>query len=298
MGIHNRHDGGIYLTTEYRAHERFLIISSIKGAFCDLSAVPVPKLGFLWNASDDLTFKLNGFRIFKWPDFQDLYWSGGGASGNPDLRPEDGWGGDLGGTFRFTDWLNLESTVFGQWYNDSIHWYTIHGTLQPMNVGGSVFFGLDSKLRFSIPLKLRSVPRIGLSLSYQYMLSYLLAYGYTFADDKRIPYMPDHTVGFSIDLPWNTEAPGKRGSLLLSGHYETLRYSDNVNISVLKPHFLLNLHINQEINKNFSSFAVFRNLLNSSYESFKDYPMPGLTVTVGLRMNFEGIGAGKKDNGN
>jgi hypothetical protein len=29
--------------------------------------------------------------------------------------------------------------------------------------------------------------------------------------------------------------------------------------------------------------------LNTSYESFTDYPMPGLTLTVGVRMAFEGL---------
>jgi vitamin B12 transporter len=298
MGIHDRHDGGLYLTVEYKPHEKFLIIPSIKGAFSDTRVVPVPKLGFLWTPTEALTLKLNGFRIFKFPDFQDLYWSGGGASGNPDLKPEDGWGGDLGGAYVFTDWLSLESTIFGQWYNDSIHWYTVGRTLKPVNVGGSVFFGLDSKLEFSIPLKLGPVSRIGLSFSYQYMLSYLLAYGYTFADDKRIPYMPDHTVGFSIDLPWNTDSEKYAGSILLSGHYETMRYTDNKNISTLDPYFLLNLHVNQKLGKNFTTFAVFRNLLNSSYQTFLDYPMPGLTITLGVRMNIEGIGAGNKSDAN
>jgi vitamin B12 transporter len=298
MGSHDRHDGGLYVTAEYKPHEKFLIIPSIKGALSNTKVVPVPKLGFLWTPTDTLTLKLNGFRSFKFPDFQDLYWSGGGALGNPDLKPEDGWGGDLGGTYIFTDWLNLESTIFGQWYDDSIHWYTIGGILKPVNVGGSVFFGLDSKLRIYIPLNWGPVSRIGLSLSYQYMLSYLLAYGYTFADDKRIPYMPDHTVGFSIDIPWNTDSEKYEGSILFSGHYETLRYDDPENISVLEPYFLLNLHINQKIGKNLTAFAVFRNLLNASYQSYYDYPMPGLTITVGLRMNLEGIGAGNRGAGN
>jgi vitamin B12 transporter len=291
MGIHDRHDGGLYLTAEYKPHEKFLIIPSIKGAFSDTRVVPVPKLGFRWIPTDALTLKLNGFRSFKFPDFQDLYWSGGGATGNPDLKPEDGWGADLGGAYIFTDWLSLESTVFGQWYDNSIHWYTVGGALKPVNVGGSVFFGLDSKLRVSIPLNWRPIPQIGFSLSYQYMLSYLLAYGYTFSDDKRIPYMPDHTVGFSIDLPWNMGSKNYEGSLLLSAHYETLRYADTENISILDPYFLLNLHINQKLGKNLGAFAVFRNLLNSSYQSFYEYPMPGLTITLGVRLNIEGIGA-------
>jgi outer membrane receptor protein involved in Fe transport len=49
--------------------------------------------------------------------------------------------------------------------------------------------------------------------------------------------------------------------------------------------------VNQQINKNISAFAAARNILNTSYESFNDYPMPGITVTIGMRVNYEGIGA-------
>jgi outer membrane cobalamin receptor len=36
-----------------------------------------------------------------------------------------------------------------------------------------------------------------------------------------------------------------------------------------------------------TAFGVVRNALNSSYESFNGYPMPGITVTLGLRVKFE-----------
>jgi vitamin B12 transporter len=116
-----------------------------------------------------------------------------------------------------------------------------------------------------------------------------LSFGYNFASDKRIPYQPLHTIGASLEVPWET------GSVLVSGHYESLRFSDRANLSKLKPCFLLNVVFNQKIGKNFSVFAVMRNLLNQSYESFADYPMPGINITLGLKMVFEGIGKNTKE---
>jgi vitamin B12 transporter len=295
IGNRDRHDGGIYLTGEYKPVKQFMIIPSVKTVFAnkgDARFTAVPKLGFLWNVTDSLTIRNNYFRSFKFPDFEELYWSDGdaasgsgtasGSVGNPDLKPEDGWGGDLGVEWRITQNIKLESVFFTQWLKDSIHWYIgTNGIWHPENVGEAMFFGLDNKLRFEIPVKLGAVKKIIPSLSYQYLLSYLLGFGYGFADNKRIPYSPEHTIGASLEVPWGS------GSVIISSHYESLRYDDRANLTQLRPHFLLNANVNQKIGKNFTVFGVLRNILNESYQSFNDYPMPGITLTLGIRLRFD-----------
>ncbi|MDR2435032.1 MAG: TonB-dependent receptor [Treponema sp.] len=281
MGIRSRGDGGLYLTAEYTPHKALLFIPSVKFVTDSNSLVPIPKLGFAWSPADFFTLKNNYYRSFKFPDFEDLFWTGGGFSGNPDLKPEDGWGGDIGVVLRVKELMRLESTFFTQWTADSIHWAAdASGSWQPRNVGEAVFFGSDSRLRFEIPVPIGPVRKIIPSLSYQYMLSYLLSYGYTWASGKRIPYMPVHAVGGSLDIPWST------GSLLISGHYESLRYSDTANIGELPPQFLLNAAVNQRFGKYLSAYGSLRNILNKSYESYADYPMPGTTFTLGMRVLF------------
>jgi len=290
IGSRNRHDGGIYLTAEYKSVQQFMIIPSVKAVFTsegDTLFTAVPKLGLLLNVTDSLALKNNYFRSFKFPDFEELYWSEGngaafGSVGNPDLKPEDGWGGDIGLSWRYKDLFNFESAFFTHWLKDSIHWYPgAGGVWRPENVGEAMFFGLDNKLVFNVPVSLGPIKKIVPSISYQYLLSYLLSFGYDFADNKRIPYNPEHTIGGSLEILWES------GSVIISGHYESLRYNDRANITQLKPHFLLNTSINQKIGKNFTVFGVLRNILNESYESFSDYPMPGITLTVGLHANLE-----------
>jgi vitamin B12 transporter len=286
IGNRDRHDGGVYLTAEIKPVQQFMIIPSVKAVFAnkgDTQFTAVPKLGLLWNVTDSFALKNNYFRSFKFPDFEELYWSeGGGSTGNPDLKPEDGWGGDIGFSWRFRELFNFESTFFTQWLKNSIHWYPWTGGIwRPENVGEAIFFGADSKLRFEIPVKLGSIKKIIPSVSYQYLLSYLLSFGYDFADDKRIPYSPMHTIGASLDVPWES------GSVIISGHYESLRYEDRANLTQLKPVFLLNAAINQKIGKNLTVFGALRNILNKSYESFSGYYMPGITLMVGVRANLE-----------
>jgi vitamin B12 transporter len=292
IDIRSRHDGGIYLTAEYKPVQRFFVIPSVKAVFTSEGGTPftaVPKLGFVWNPNDFLTLKNNYFRSFKFPDFEELYWIGGGAAagsvGNPGLRPEDGWGADLGIALNIKESVKLENVFFAQWTEDSIHWYSKNGGIwRPENSGKAVFFGIDNKLSFTIPFnKGLKVKKIVTSLSYQYLLSYLLSYGYTFASGKHIPYSPEHTLGGSLDIDWET------GSLVISGHYESLRYHDTANLTALKPHFLLNAAVNQKFGKNLAAFGVLRNILNESYQSFYDYPMPGITLTVGIKVNYDSM---------
>ena len=281
IGTRGRHDGGVYLTAEYSPHSSFRVTPSIKAVSDGGGIVPVPKLGFLWIPADSITVKNNYFRSFKYPDFEDLYWWGGGGRGNPDLRPEDGWGADLGAEYRYRETFTVESAVFAQYTKDSIHWHKVVGGFwEPENIGEAAFFGADTRLKAAFPVSWGPVKKISPGLSYQYLLSYLLSYGYTWEDEIRIPYQPMHTVGASVDVSWGT------GSLLLSAHYESVRYYSTTNIIELAPYLLLNLNISQNLGKHVTIFTVLRNVLNQSYESYNRYPMPPFSLTTGLRLNF------------
>jgi vitamin B12 transporter len=144
-----------------------------------------------------------------------------------------------------------------------------------------MFFGLENKLALEIPVKRGPVKKITTSVSYQYLLSYLLSFGYDFGSDKRIPYSPEHTIGSSLEVSW------KSGFVMVSGHYESMRYDDRANLTELKPHFLMNATVNQKIKNDVTVFGTVRNILNESYESFYRYPMPGITLTLGIRINIE-----------
>ncbi|AEF80502.1 TonB-dependent receptor plug domain-containing protein [Leadbettera azotonutricia] len=288
LGLRDRHDGGLYLTAEYQIIESLLLISSVKGIFAPDTAVPVPKLGLLWTPIEDLSIKNNYFRSFKLPNFEDLYWSPQRqVGGNPDLKPEDGWGADLQAAYRFGKSVNIESTFFVQWTKDSIHWaIDSGGTWHPSNVGEAAYFGFDTKLGLNFP-GFAFLDKIKLSLSYQYLLSYLLSYGYTWSSGKRIPYMPVHTAGAALDLPWNSANTAASGSLILQGRWESVRYTNTSNITKLMYPFIFDLTLNQKTGEYFTVFVVGRNLLNKPYESFSGYFMPGMTVTLGLRMDIQ-----------
>jgi vitamin B12 transporter len=281
-GFRDAHNGGLYLTGEFAPVEKLLVIASIKGATDTKQAVAVPKLGLAWHIAEIFTLKNNYFRSFKFPDFDDLYYRSTDQLyvGNPELKPEDGLGMDLTGELNLNDYFAMNTTVYAQWTTDSIHWVKQGPRWHPENIGTAFFIGLDCRPQITIPAGFPGIEKIMLSPTYQYQMSWLLNEGLDFSDSYRIPYMPTHIIGASLDIPWKT------GSLLVSAHWESTRYADPNNLMVLDPYCLVNLTVNQDIGSHVTVFGVVRNMLNSLYTSFAEYPMPGMTVTLGLRVKF------------
>ena len=112
--------GGIYVTGEYKLLETLFLVGSVKGVTDTKQATAVPKLGLRWKAHPNFTLKNNYFRSFKFPDFDDLYYRSldNMFVGNPNLKPEDGWGADLIGEFALEKHFSFVSTVFWQWTTD------------------------------------------------------------------------------------------------------------------------------------------------------------------------------------
>jgi outer membrane receptor protein involved in Fe transport len=77
------------------------------------------------------------------------------------------------------------------------------------------------------------------------------------------------------------------GSLLLTAHYESIRYADTMNEMELEPHCIMHATVNQDLGKYLTAFVSLRNILNVHYESFAGYYMPGISFTAGVRVKFE-----------
>jgi vitamin B12 transporter len=280
-GFRDAHNGGIYLTGEFAPVEKLLLIASVKGATDTKQAVAVPKASLAWYIADFFTLKNNYFRSFKFPDFDDLYYRSTDQLyvGNPELKPEDGLGADLTGELKLNDYFAMNTTFYTQWTTDSIHWVKERSLRwHPENIGTAFFIGLDWRPEISIPVGFLTIEKIMISPTYQFQLSWLLNEGLDFENSYRIPYMPTHIIGASLDIPWKT------GSLLVSAHWESTRYADPNNLMVLKPYCLVNLTVNQDLGSHVAVFGVLRNMLNALYTSFAEYPMPGINLTLGARV--------------
>ncbi len=272
-GIVQGHDGGISATLEYYPLENISIIPSTKLLINENSIVPIPKLGLLFTVSENFAIKNNWFRVFKFPNFNDLYWGGDGGQGNPDLKNEDGFGADLIVEYAIPDLFSGNVSVFATATKNSIHWANIHGVWSPQNIGEAFIWGSD------IALTSNFSEHIQFSVGYSLLLSYILTGSYTFYTNIRMPYMPEHRIHASVEVPWKT------GNVVLSGSYESERfatYTSKGNASPLDPFVLLDLTVNQNIGEHFAAFASINNILNEDYFLVEGYPMPKLNVKIGF----------------
>ncbi|MCB9549950.1 MAG: TonB-dependent receptor [Myxococcales bacterium] len=91
-------------------------------------ALLVPAAGLAWSPWPALTLRANAGRLFRDPGFDELYFEATGLRGNPDLRPEDGLGADIGATFSFQDG-SLSLTAFTQRYDRLILFVPVNAWL-------------------------------------------------------------------------------------------------------------------------------------------------------------------------
>jgi len=275
--------GGLYVTAEYTFFKKLLLIGSVKGVTDTKQIKAVPKLGINWQIHDMFTLKNNYFRSFKFPDFDDLYYRSMDNTmvGNPNLRPEDGWGADLIGEFTLNEMFSFVSTAFFQYTTDSIHWMKSKGgRWSPENVSTACFTGVDFRPALNIKFNKRKLKSLKIAPNYQFQFSWLLNDDNDFKKAFRIPYMPTHIIGGIIDFAWET------GSIMISAHYQSTRYADTTNKMPLDPHCIAHITINQKAGKNLTFFASLRNIFDVNYESFASYHMPGISLVCGVRGKF------------
>jgi outer membrane receptor protein involved in Fe transport len=147
-------------------------------------------------------------------------------------------------------------------------------------VGVAGFAGADFRPAFTLPLDRRNLVSLKIGANYQFQYSWLLTGGVDYSDANRIPYMPMHIIGGTLELAWKT------GSLFVSAHYESARYGDVTNKMALEPHCIAHATLNQKMGKHFTFFASLRNILNEHYESFASYYMPGISLVCGTRFRY------------
>lgn len=231
-------------------------------------------LGSEWQT----TLKSNAGWNFRAPTFNELYWpTKTWGSGNPDLKPENGFDWDLGLNFRYPRFFNFAFDIvyFDIRMNDLIQWQT------------------DS-LFFSMPVNISKARNRGLEInsSIQLVENMLELIGnYTYLDarnksdgeynNKFLVYRSPHNFNLTINWQW------KYLSFAYDFRYVSRRFSDVENSSKfeLKSYNIsdLTLCFNQRYDKLQPTLTFqIRNIFNESYQIIRSYPLPGREFRISL----------------
>lgn len=267
-------NGGGYLSAEFNIHKKIKMIPFVKVVYGKHYPVAIPKFSFVYNINENVNFKSNVFRVFRVPSINDLYWPDSNyAKGNPDLNFEDGAGGDVIVEYVNKVLFDVKSSFYVNYIKDVIQWANNGGQWIPDNTGSAFFIGSSHSVKTNFS------KYFYFNASYEFLMSFLLSNDLDFKDDKRMPYKPVHTFGFGVTGDWQS------GKIVLSGNYQSERYTNRLNAGFLQPVFTLDLDISQNVG-DFTVYVSFKNMLNLHYYLIEAYPMPNGSVTVGLRYRF------------
>ena len=205
--------------------------------------------------------------MVQFPNMDDLYWEDSVYHGNPDLKEESGWGAEF--TANIFDCLSL--CTFTNYYENKIQWA---GNM-PQNVSSAFYLGFDLIFKKSF-----FDGRLNLSANAEYLYTSLLNKNSPGTYGKRIMWTPDWTG--SVTAKWKE----KNYNIWINGSYVGKRYTSNANIYFMEPYFLLNAGGQMDIftdNFIFTPYLKLSNILNTDYEAVENYPVPGISLTLGLK---------------
>jgi iron complex outermembrane receptor protein len=228
-----------------------------------------PSLGLEGILGKNWIFKGNFSKTYRVPTFNDLYWQGGG---NPNLRPESGWSGEISMEYapsskRVSYERNIQFTIFNSLIDSWIAWLpNAQGRWSASNVLKVWSRGLEIVGKYQLDFQ---EIKINTRFSYNYVISTNEKVGEGNENSlyQQIIYVPKHTAQGNISLVYNSL------QVIYNQTFTSERFTTADNSQRLPFFSLGNLSIHQKI-KQFSLQIQVNNLWNVSYQQIAFRPMP------------------------
>lgn len=246
--------------------------------FSDFGLQFSPRLGILAQLEREMTVGMfaNVGRNFRAPTFNDMYWETGG---NPDLQPEHALNTEIGfrlGQDRYHFGWQVQIALFDNRVEDQIVWQPRNQVIwQPQNVREVRIRGGELSAR------VEALRHIQAQVNYTRTQSRQHAPGEA-VHNKQLIYMPEETLNLQLGGQW------QRWTGQLSGHYESHRYTTVDNATSLAPFWVWNATLSRTVTLGERRLTLkfdLMNLFNRTYESVKNYPMPGRHFRVRLAVS-------------
>jgi outer membrane cobalamin receptor len=229
-----------------------------------------PNFSFLYRFNPALEFHGLISRSFRAPTFNDLYWPDEGwAKGNPGLKPEKGITGEIGTTVSYNDFITARLGYFRNDFHDLINWAEEAGVWMPQNVGSALIDGIEFE------------NKVSLTKNIQFNTGYTFLRAIDDKTKKYLVYQPKHKADCSLAY-----ADIHGFSIKISAQFTDKRYHDAANTVKVKRFHVFGIQASKKFKQNFTYFFSIENLSNQEYKVIRDFPMPGFTVTNGMKIEF------------
>jgi len=213
---------------------------------------------------------------FKAPTLSDLFWYedwgwGSGMFGNPNLKPEESVGYDLGVDF-WGERFHIAATYFHNDIKNLIAWPEVApGTwrYEARNIGKARTEGME------LELSLMPLDELRVTTNYTYTDTEDKATG------KKLPRRPRN----KLDLSFNYR-PLEKINLNLHFHYVGDRWDDAANTKKLDSYTRVDFATSYDWTEDFQLLLRGENIFNEEYEEIKGFGTPGASFFGGARVIF------------
>jgi iron complex outermembrane receptor protein len=227
-----------------------------------------------------LSLKGQAARGYRVPTLNDRYWEPGG---NQDLMPEESFSAEIGvaGRTGENDWLSYEMTVYQMWVDDWILWLPEGSYWSPKNIKQVKGSGVELSAVITHHLG-RSAVKWQTNYAFTRSVNLTGIDQFDRSVGKQLPYVPLHNANFSgtlISRGW---------TIALIADITGRRFVTADNESDLPGFVLLDANMAKSLRVKDTSINIYirlKNLLNSSYQNIKNKAMPGISGTIGVKLN-------------
>lgn len=245
-----------------------------------------------------LTFSTNAkYNIYKWlymtasvsknnraPTFNDLYWSGGSAQGNPNLVSEYGFSKDIGLAIKkiaHVSTINSSISFYQNTTNNQIQWVQEGPIWTPKNVKLVNTKGVELMVGSNTVLSKKM--QLYINVSYAYTDAQIQEKSEDESDDvlgKQLIYTPLYQANTNVGLSFKNLSIN--GAIRYNGYQYTR--SDNTDFIPAFTTADAGLQYKLKVKKmSFILSSSANNIFNTTYELRQYYPMPGRNYKIGIK---------------
>lgn len=219
------------------------------------------------------------------PNFNDLYWGGAWAKGNPDLQDENGYTADIGLATKYANnrWsVKSKLSVYQNNINQMIQWVPLADYWTPINQKRVRSMGLE--YTFKSKIRLTENTDIGFISNYSYTRALIKEVAENESPDilnKQLVYTPYHQANAMISCDF------RNFSVQTNINYNGKQYTRADNKAELDAYWLVDVSANYKFDIKrlaFMLFAKANNIFNTEYMVREWYPMPKINYEAGMKL--------------
>ena len=248
--------------------------------------IPALSADYLLSKRGQVVVKGSLSRNFRYPTLNDLCYEPGG---NPDLKPEEGLGYDVGLSFshktKGRHAVSGSVTWFDSYIDDWILWQaTAQGYWTPRNVKEVHAYGIETHLDWLWQLNREWQLQVVWNFAWTPSINAGEPQGaYDHSVGKQLIYVPEYSASVGAHLAWRSWRLGYKGN------YYSERYTTSANtaspLGVVAGYYVCDGSLEKRFDLPWLELSAklnIRNLFDTEYESVLARPMPGIHFEIFL----------------